>query len=385
MLKIFVSHASDCLTDHLPHGEGLLSFSWLKALAEKGHEVYAFSPHADIKQTVPNLKVFTSAKKAPFPSLKYWFYSHESNKILSKVLSNVDIDIVWRMYPYGANAPCIKTGGKPLVIGPLYSFFNKTNLITKHTFGIKPSKLGQYFGSRSWITSLQRAALILTDDTKLANDLITVYPDKNISQLPAVIEPPVIIEQREMPEFSKGIRLIFIGHFHPSKRLIDFCRIVSLLKEMGYIVSAKVVGEGEEKQLALDYVQRSNLQQEIRFLGRIPNKEVFKALAKSHFLINLRKESYGRNMIEAMSVGVVNVCVNKLAATEFIQQRETGILLDDISVQSYARCIGALAHSPLNWQEMSKRSIEKTKEWLPNKIADQLTKVFSATINAQKN
>jgi hypothetical protein len=39
-LRIFVAHPSEMLTDHVPHGDGLVAFSYLSRLAARGHELH---------------------------------------------------------------------------------------------------------------------------------------------------------------------------------------------------------------------------------------------------------------------------------------------------------------------------------------------------------
>ena len=39
-LTIFVMHASDMLTDYLPHGDGLIAWNFIRGLAMRGHEIH---------------------------------------------------------------------------------------------------------------------------------------------------------------------------------------------------------------------------------------------------------------------------------------------------------------------------------------------------------
>ena len=58
-LTIFVHRASECLTDHESHGDGLICFSLLSGLAERGHQIFAYTNTAPIRQCSPNLHVKT--------------------------------------------------------------------------------------------------------------------------------------------------------------------------------------------------------------------------------------------------------------------------------------------------------------------------------------
>lgn len=375
MLNIFVSHASDSLTDHLPHGEGLLCFTWLKSLAERGHKIYAFSPGADIKQKVANLTIFRSDKKFSLPSLSYWHYAKESSQILKNTLKYNNIDLVWRMYPYGISIPFIKTFGKPLVIGPLYSTYGRDNITTNISFGLRPSQFGSFFANKGWNKIINKTDVFFTDSLKTVIELKELFPDKIICQLPAIISPTFEVKERKIPNFQNEVKIVFVGHFHPSKRLPDFCRIIYIIRKSGWNIHGYVVGEGEDFKKAADYCEKMRINNFVHFKGRISNKEIFNLLAEMHINITLRPETYGRAIVEAMSVGTPNICVNKLAVTEFIEQGVSGILLDDISCESYVSAILGIINNPTKWKKISDNSIKKSKEW----DSENITKIIENT------
>ena len=49
-LTVFIAHPSELLTDHLPHGDGLVSFGFVRRLAERGHDVHVAAQRADIRE-----------------------------------------------------------------------------------------------------------------------------------------------------------------------------------------------------------------------------------------------------------------------------------------------------------------------------------------------
>ena len=52
-LRIFVAHPSEVLTDHLPHGDGLVTFGIITRLAERGHELHVAAQTVDLQGDVP--------------------------------------------------------------------------------------------------------------------------------------------------------------------------------------------------------------------------------------------------------------------------------------------------------------------------------------------
>jgi L-malate glycosyltransferase len=47
-LRIFVAHPSALLTDHLPHGDGLVAFGFIRALAARGHELHVAAERVEL-------------------------------------------------------------------------------------------------------------------------------------------------------------------------------------------------------------------------------------------------------------------------------------------------------------------------------------------------
>ena len=53
-LNIFVVHASDTLTDHLPNGAGWIDYNYLRGLAERGHTLHVVTPRAELRDPLPS-------------------------------------------------------------------------------------------------------------------------------------------------------------------------------------------------------------------------------------------------------------------------------------------------------------------------------------------
>ena len=52
-LTIFIAHCSDLLTDHRPHGDGLIAYGFIRHLAERGHILHIAVQETDLRSTLP--------------------------------------------------------------------------------------------------------------------------------------------------------------------------------------------------------------------------------------------------------------------------------------------------------------------------------------------
>jgi glycosyltransferase involved in cell wall biosynthesis len=53
MLRIFVAHPSAVLTDHRAHGDGLVSFGFIRELGSRGHELHVAAEEVDVRAALP--------------------------------------------------------------------------------------------------------------------------------------------------------------------------------------------------------------------------------------------------------------------------------------------------------------------------------------------
>ena len=52
-LRIFVIPPSAMLTDHLPHGDGLVALGFIEEIARRGHELHVAAGGVDLRRELP--------------------------------------------------------------------------------------------------------------------------------------------------------------------------------------------------------------------------------------------------------------------------------------------------------------------------------------------
>ena len=63
-LRIFVAHPSALLTDHRPHGDGLVAYGFIRGLAERGHELHVAAEEVDLREPPPpNVHVYLAGRR----------------------------------------------------------------------------------------------------------------------------------------------------------------------------------------------------------------------------------------------------------------------------------------------------------------------------------
>lgn len=118
-LTIFIAHPSELLTDHRPHGDGLVSFGFLRRLADRGHELHVAAQEVDVRSALPpNLHIY-QLMRGGVPSLVGRLTFMLRMRLLFHRLSErLTFDLVQQMNPVYAGLSLSLIGVRtPLVLG----------------------------------------------------------------------------------------------------------------------------------------------------------------------------------------------------------------------------------------------------------------------------
>ncbi len=382
-LNIFVHRASECLTDHEPHGDGLICFSLLNGLAERGHQVYAYANTAPIRECSQNLHIKTGRHTVPANSLAPWEYSWRAQQWMKDLARDVEFDLVWRMHPYGEGCPYPpQTGGKPLVIGPLFSewplAFSQPQNTGLPRFGVSLQRWVKPNAQRGWQKTLKSASLLIcATDTRAASIRAEVAQAQTMT-CPVIVEPPFAVSQeaREGPGQAHPLHLLIAAHFVPNKNVDIFCETIKRLKKNGIEVEGTILGDGPGRPALEAYIAANDLSKTICLKGKLTHAEVWKHLCHADFLVSCSGyEAYGRTIVEAMSVGTPAICYGgALGPAEIIQSGVDGILVEDLTAEAYAACLEAALSQPDAWNRLSAAALRKAQQWRTGIVLDTLEK-----------
>ena len=371
---IFVPFASDYLTDHQPHGEGLICFSLLNGLAERGHKIFAFSPKVDIKKKSDNLYVYTTGIRMPLDSLNYFFHSCYSNILFKSLLKKHKFDLVWRMNPFGSHCPIPPlTQGLPLALGPFYYEWPNRQATKSKRSPISLGDLLRPFSLLGFKNTVAKTDILFSATEGQARELSKKFIIEKSYSLPLIIEPPSLCPQKSF----EALKPIFVGNFLENKRPLLFCEVVKELQKRGYSCEGQMCGDGPEFEKVKGYILENKLN--ITLHGRVSNSEVMKRLDESNILINTSfGEPYGRNNVEAMSKGLVVFCHNSGGPKDFISSERNGVLVEDFSSSAF---VDALVANRDNFEEMSKNAYESSLNWSADKVLSHLEHHLKAVIS----
>jgi hypothetical protein len=116
---IFVPHCSSLLTDHRPHGDGLIAHGFLRRLAERGHHLHIAASQVDLAEPLPpNAHVHVLTTRGGAISSRVG-YMRAVRQLFHRLQRSVRFSLIHQLNPVYTGISLALAGSPlPLVLGP---------------------------------------------------------------------------------------------------------------------------------------------------------------------------------------------------------------------------------------------------------------------------
>jgi glycosyltransferase involved in cell wall biosynthesis len=295
-LRLFVASASELVTDHRGHGEGLISWSILSEIVSRGHEVVACTRTADLRRPPP-FDVIEVGSTSRFESLAGLSYARRATSIFLEQHGRAPFDAALWMFPQGEEhilwSPPVEI---PFVIGPLAPAFpmgrgRSLSLGDAVTTILKP-----FVARRHRRVMRSAAALVLSiPDARRAlprgvSGNIVVAP---LGVTPSAFTPSPLPEQPT---------IAYVGRLERNKGINDLVTAFTSVRDRLPEARLIVAGDGPERA-GLDALAASG-ERSIDVRGHVPHHQIADVLREcAVFCLPSHGEGYGMAIVEAMACG----------------------------------------------------------------------------------
>lgn len=125
MMRIFVAHPSSLLTDHRPHGDGLIAWGFISALAARGHEVHVAVQALDL-EGVPSpavhLHEVASGTTGPLGRVRFMV---GMRRCFERLQRQAGFDVIHQLNPVDVGISlALADTSVPVVLGPYWPDFS---------------------------------------------------------------------------------------------------------------------------------------------------------------------------------------------------------------------------------------------------------------------
>lgn len=124
---------------------------------------------------------------------------------------------------------------------------------------------------------------------------------------------------------KSGVRIISLGRLVPQKAFDRLIRIASRLKKDGFTFELWILGDGRDRRLLEDIVDKENLQENVVLWGFKQNPYPYLASADL-FVCSSRAEGFSTAITEALVLGVPVVATDCAGVRELLEESGCGII-----------------------------------------------------------
>ncbi|WP_332274764.1 N-acetyl-alpha-D-glucosaminyl L-malate synthase BshA [Bacillus velezensis] len=345
-------------------GSGIIATELGKLLAEKGHQVHFITSSIPFRLNTyhPNIH-FHEVEVNQYAVFKYPPYDLTLASKIAEVAARENLDIIHAHYAL-PHAVC--------------AFLAKQML--KRDIGIVTTLHGTditVLGYDPSLKDLIRFAIEASDrvtavSTALAGETYDlIKPDKKIETIYNFIDERVYLKKNtESIKEKHGILpdekvVIHVSNFRKVKRVKDVIRV---FRNIAAKTKAKLllVGDGPEKCIAWQLVEKYGLQDQVLLLGNQDRVEELYSISDLKLLLS-EKESFGLVLLEAMACGVPCIGTNIGGIPEVIKDQVSGFLVEVGDIQAASE----KALAVLEDKQLSKRLTDHALKMVETAFSSQ--------------
>ena len=377
-LNIFVPHCSDLLTDHRPHGDGLVANGFLRHIARRGHHLYVAAERVDVLEPFPGNVHITELNPAGRKGLGVRLrYLHEMRRLFRQQRRTVRFDLVHQLNPVFTGMSLALPGDRtPLVLGPYVANWPDNPDAAHASPG--PAR-GVIAAARTLLARLQQSqasALLLT--TPAAVDRIPQHAELNARMhlLPHGLDTNLFVPPSHAP-VSKTLDILFLSNVSRRKGIFDLLQAFEAIAAEFPSARLQIAGDGPELGEAQAMAERMSCRDAIHFLGRQTRAGSLSLLQQcTLFCQPSLGEPFGMSAAEAMGCGKPLV-ITAAGGLQYLIDDAGGMRVPVGSPEPLAHAIRALLSDPSLRASMGAHNQRRAVEWLAwDRVIDRLEQIY---------
>jgi glycosyltransferase involved in cell wall biosynthesis len=390
--QIFVPHCSDLLTDHLPHGDGLIAHGFLTSLARRGHRLHVVAHRVELRHPLhPNITLHLIPLRrlsGVWSRLEYMF---RVRRLMRELKRSVAFDLIHQLNPVFTGISLALAGSRlPLVLGTYVARWPEDPDAWTSRGGWAGGMLAR---GRNLVASLQqrRADALLITTPAAWNRLPDPAAVRNrIHLIPHGIDTELFSPH---PEWHSAERIgaeqrnpsiLFLANVLKRKGIFTLIEAFRLVAERVSNCLLRVAGGGSDLAEAMRAAARLDCAGQIEFLGpqeRAHAPELYRDC--SVYCLPSFGEPYGTTVIEAMSCAK-SLVVTDAGALPHLVHASGGLRVSAGNPPALAQALIRLLRHPDDRIAMgtyNRRMVESKMSW--DMVAQQLERVYEVTLRRQ--
>ena len=380
-LRIFVAHPSEMLTDHLPHGDGLVSFGLIHRLVERGHELHVAAQGVDLETPIPRgLHIHQLVPSATTAVSSRLLYMMRLRVLYERLRRREPFDVIHQMNPVFTGLTLSLLGvDTPLVLGAFVPRWGSDSTGAE----CPPSFWGRLKeASEREVAKLQQAhaaGLLIASPQALSRIHVPSRHQGRIFEVPHGIDVARFMPRTEVPARPSVLFLTSVQYRKGIFTLLDaFEHVAREMPEVELVIAGDGPALPEVRQRAAAMAGCR-----ITFAGKVERDRVA-SFMRSHSVYCLPSigEPFGMTIVEAMACGVPVVATRAGGVPDLVSE-PGGRLVPPRDPLALAEALLEVLRSPTLQRSMglyNRARVERVFDI--EKTVDRLEDAYSAIIAA---
>jgi L-malate glycosyltransferase len=315
-LRLFIAHASALLTDHEPHGDGLVALNFLRGLAERGHELDVAAQDVAIRGSLPpNLRLHRIMQGGELGPGRRLRYAIRVGRLYRRLARERPYDLIHQYNPVDVGLTAfLPSGPAPILLGPHPAPWPDT---TQPRRSLAWAPYTAVRAALQWREQRRAAAVLVFVPAGAANvrssrareRILVVPPGIDLE----VFHPARLGEQPEQPS------VLFLGGLERRKGVDTLLDAFETVAPSRPGVQLRLAGSGSLESAIRERAAREPLAGRVALLGRVSREEVPALLRSSTLLaVPSRGEPFGMSALEALASGLPVVATDAGGVAELV-------------------------------------------------------------------
>ncbi len=320
--RIFVSATSDGLTDHRPHGDGLIALSLVRELASRGHEIHLAGTRIDVREPLPtNVHFHALQLRGSETFAERILYAVAVRRLYDRLARVKAFDVVHQMNPviaglslgFAFNAP-------PLVLGAYHE-----NWADRGSGVARPPSLAMRFliAGRAIVAAAQQvfaAAIVIATSSARNRMPFAALLGGKIAVIPHGIDldrfRPL---ERDAAADDAEPAVLFLANLVRRKGIFTLLEAFEIVARRVPTARLVVAGRGDEESEVAASIARSPARDRISLLGNVARGDIAQVMrGAAVYCLPSFGEPFGMTAIEAMACGLPVVVTREGGLGEFV-------------------------------------------------------------------
>lgn len=387
--NIFVPHCSDVLTDHLPHGDGLVAHGFMTSLARRGHHLHVAAERIELREPVhPNITLHPIALKRPRGMRSRLEYMFRVRRLMHRLAESYRFDLIHQLNPVFTGVSLSLVGSKlPLVLGTYVARWpDDPDALTAHG---RWSRITTYGRDLIAATQQRRAdALVLTTpaawnrlpDPTAVRSRIHIIPHGLDTELFSPKPEWDSVENLETEKQSPSI--LFFANVVKRKGIFTLIEAFPEVAREFKDCKLRIAGAGRDLDQAKQRVRQLGCADQVEFLGHTEHADAPTLYQNcSVYCLPSYGEPYGMTVVEAMSCARPLV-VTDCGALPHLVHDQGGLRVPAGDPKALSLALAWLLRHPEKRKEMgryNRQRVESTMSW--DSVAQQLEAIYEIVLS----